>query len=183
MHRQRGFNSEIQTFFKNVYLKNLLPRETRILEIGCGNGDAGFFLKTQLGVDVYALDITSKYLNNHSKNDLCFVCGDILNIPFCDNSFDFIFSYLAFRYLKDKLHGLKEVHRILKKGGMALIDLGGEIKESFSDNGKESFKARDEKGIVPSINIILETYRNDGQLLCDNISVPIAGNGDNYPLH
>jgi ubiquinone/menaquinone biosynthesis C-methylase UbiE len=47
--------------------------------------------------------------------------GNVSNMPFQSNVFDFIICVLAFKNFKEPLKALKEMHRVLKLGGTALI--------------------------------------------------------------
>lgn len=46
--------------------------------------------------------------------------ASIIDLPFEDNSFDFVYAIEVLRYLsyEDNLKGLKEIHRVLKPGGV-----------------------------------------------------------------
>ncbi|MCX7678187.1 MAG: class I SAM-dependent methyltransferase [Spirochaetes bacterium] len=100
----------------------------RILDCGCGWGRV---LKPVLdrGGDAVGCDIShnmlraardhlSKY-NHHAK----LVRGDATNLPFADESFDTVYCLLVLQHLsKDNgIEVLREISRVLKKGGKAYI--------------------------------------------------------------
>jgi ubiquinone/menaquinone biosynthesis C-methylase UbiE len=125
--------SPAERYFKNrklnvaLSLANLKPN-THILEIGCATGIFSFML-TEQGFLVTGLDISdeavakaNKIANHNKIKEANFVQGDVENMKFPDNSFDCVFSFSAFRYLPDLNRALREVYRVLKPGGVAVID-------------------------------------------------------------
>lgn len=50
-------------------------------------------------------------------------CIDILDIPFEDDSWDFIVCHHVIEHLRDDRAGLMEFHRILKPGGFAIVSV------------------------------------------------------------
>lgn len=46
--------------------------------------------------------------------------GSVLNLPFADDFFDFVYAIEVFRYLnyEDNLRGIQEIRRVLKTGGL-----------------------------------------------------------------
>jgi len=51
------------------------------------------------------------------------VIGDALNLPFAENTFDFIYSSGVIEHLLDPLRAGREFHRITKPGGRILIGM------------------------------------------------------------
>jgi len=106
-----------------------------ILEIGCGQGRGVELLlarvRTYTGIDKIA-----KVVN---KLKALFPKGDFRQavIPpledFADNSFDFVVSFQVIEHIKDDDLFMKEIHRVLKPGGKALLTTPN-IKLSLSRN-------------------------------------------------
>ncbi len=108
-------------FIEKPAMKSLLPElsNKRVLMIGCGTGDESELLKEYgakelMGIDVsrVSLDIAKKTYPEHD-----FQFGDMNNLQFGDETFDFIYSSLALDYAPDPLKVYKEVFRVLKHGG------------------------------------------------------------------
>ncbi|MBU4204643.1 class I SAM-dependent methyltransferase [Patescibacteria group bacterium] len=98
-----------------------LPKGAKILDIGCGTGH---YLEQLInyGFNVTGIEPSEK-MRKHAESKLpkgTVVNGSVLNLPFKDNSFDFIFAIEVFRYLnnEDNLCGFKEILRVLKPGGL-----------------------------------------------------------------
>jgi len=102
----------------------------RVLDLGCGTGTLAKMCADR-GADVTGVDANSGMLavakkNSPSTNYLNISLSN-LDEHFEDESFDIILSTLAFSELTrmERLHILKQVKRLLKKGGRVFI--GDEI--------------------------------------------------------
>lgn len=124
-YRTSGFDNAftcgrtaLQRHFENCL--GLLNTGARILDVGCGIGQQALELQTR-GFDVNGIDPAASMLSlAHDKLKDRVLDGSILNIPFPDNSFDFVYSLEVFRYLDstDNVKGLQEMLRVLKPGGV-----------------------------------------------------------------
>jgi 2-polyprenyl-3-methyl-5-hydroxy-6-metoxy-1,4-benzoquinol methylase len=93
-----------------------LSAEAEILDAGCGEGalveeyaTKGYHIK---GIDLnYASDFVTQ--------------ADVLNIPFCDKSFDVVLLLDVFEHLSflEQPTVLKEIHRVLKRDGYLLLSV------------------------------------------------------------
>lgn len=98
-----------------------LPKGAKILDVGCGTGDhIEQFIN--YGFNVTGIE-PSENMCKYAEAKLpkgTVVSGSVLNLPFKDNSFDFIYAIEVFRYLnnEDNLYGFKEILRVLKPGGL-----------------------------------------------------------------
>lgn len=77
-----------------------------------------------IGVD-FSINMLKVAKREYEREDLVsLVCGDALNLPFRDNSFDCVTAAYCLRNLKDVRAGVREVMRVLKPGGrMVVLDL------------------------------------------------------------
>ncbi len=106
-------------------LKNLkiLP-EQKVLDIGCR--DARFLERMyfQYGVRGIGMDIAFNQLKadkEHNVGGTRFCCADAQNLPFRESIFDRAFCFDVFEHLSEWRGSLKEVYRIIKPGGVAVI--------------------------------------------------------------
>ena len=92
-----------------------------VLELGCSSG----FLTEHLG-EVTAIDTSEGMLEiAHSKNPKAkCIPGDMFEIPFKDNTFDKVTTMRVWNHLseKDLRDALREVKRVLKRGGFLIFD-------------------------------------------------------------
>lgn len=109
-------------FVEKPAMRSVLPnlKDMKILLIGCGTGEETIMLEefgaeNITGVDISKLSIS---LANSTYPQHSFQIGDMNNLEFDDNSFDFVYSSLAIHYSPEPLRVYKEVCRILKPGGV-----------------------------------------------------------------
>lgn len=101
----------------------LLPAHQPILEAGCGSGRwVGWFVRQ--GWQSTGLD-WSEALCERARQNVpggTFVSGDMRAMPFKDNSFGSIISLGAIEHsVEGPLASLREYHRVLRPGGVAVI--------------------------------------------------------------
>lgn len=100
-----------------------------ILDVATGTGDFAFeAMKLNpekiVGVDISdgMLEIGRKKIKKRELTDkMEFLNGDSENLPFNDESFDAVTVSFGVRNFQDLLAGLKEINRVLKPGGKAVI--------------------------------------------------------------
>ncbi|HEU5239853.1 MAG TPA: class I SAM-dependent methyltransferase [Pyrinomonadaceae bacterium] len=106
---------------------------SRVLEIGCGTGSFSILIKQiHADVDVIGLDPDPKALARAKRKteragvSIQFDRGFSDSLPYDEGTFDYVFSSMMFHHLKieEKEKTLREVHRVLKPGGLfAMLDL------------------------------------------------------------
>ena len=113
---------------KAFVLEMVCPGSGRALDVGCG--PAVFTEELiQKGYAVTGIDVSEEMLARarekmRQKNLLTqchFVLGDIENLDFPDDSFDLILCVGVLEYLNNDSQALKEIKRVLKKTGRAII--------------------------------------------------------------
>lgn len=101
-----------------------------VLDIGCGGGRTVNKLCTAVGSGkVYGVDYSElcvkKSLELNRKNVLCRKAvieqASVSELPFEDNTFDKIIAVETYYFWPDKLNDLKEVLRVLKRGGRLML--------------------------------------------------------------
>lgn len=105
-----------------------------LLEIGCGEGRGVSLLEDR--VDSYSgLDKIKEVVDNLSEEypKAEFKQSVIPPLPYPDNSFDSVISFQVIEHIKDDKRYLKEIYRVLKPGGIALITTPN-LKLSLSRN-------------------------------------------------
>lgn len=103
---------------------NIPHGSRRILDLGCGTGQT--LVDSALGPEVFACGIDCNHAALQTgKQRLAlaeFVCARGEQLPFRDESFDFVVSRVALPYMHiDRV--LPEIHRVLQPGGSLWITL------------------------------------------------------------
>lgn len=103
-------------------------RGLSVLEIGCGLGtDGAQFAKA--GAHYTGVDLTDAAVELAQKRfelfDLpgTFRTADAENLDFAAESFDLVYSHGVLHHTPDTVKAVKEVHRVLKPGGRAVVML------------------------------------------------------------
>ena len=109
-------------------VKILNPQKySSLLDVGCGSG---ILLKNLLalnnGMKLFGLDITPKMVEvakNKFDNEpsVKITLGSAVNMPYKDNSFDYVTCASSFHHHPDPFQSAKEMVRVLKPGGKLLI--------------------------------------------------------------
>jgi ubiquinone/menaquinone biosynthesis C-methylase UbiE len=103
-------------------------RGLRVLEIGCGMGtDGAQFAKA--GADYTGIDLTDAAIELTRKRfelwgfEGEFRVADAENLDFGDESFDLVYSHGVLHHTPNTAAAVREIHRILKPGGRAIVML------------------------------------------------------------
>ena len=103
-------------------------RGLRVLEIGCGMGtDGAQFAKA--GAHYTGVDLTKAAIELARKRfelfelDGEFRVADAENLDFPDESFDLVYSHGVLHHTPDTARAVREIHRVLKPGGRAVVML------------------------------------------------------------
>jgi demethylmenaquinone methyltransferase/2-methoxy-6-polyprenyl-1,4-benzoquinol methylase len=99
-------------------------RSMRALDLCCGTGDVAFQLANAgaqtVGAD-FSLPMLKVGQRRQRDEKVQFIRADVLKLPFGDASFDLVTISYGLRNLADFSQGLKEMQRVLRPGGRALI--------------------------------------------------------------
>ncbi len=107
-----------------VYVtRKIKDKPKHVLEIGAGTGRLTNHLSKKIGLDakLIAIDINPAMLDiakqKVNEPNVEFQVADAQNLPFPDNSFDFVVCQFGFMFLPEKQKGFNEAWRVLKPGG------------------------------------------------------------------
>lgn len=124
-----NLKSEKIQFIHEDFLKELssLPKNALVLEAGCGTGKDLADIREK-GFRVAGFDISRKMTEEAGKklkeknfNDVRVFVGDAERIPFENEFFDSVVMVATLHHLKDTEKGIREMNRVLKKGGTMVI--------------------------------------------------------------
>ena len=75
-------------------------------------------IKKLIGIDISENSINFANKMNIYKKDVNFIQSSVLELPFDDDTFDFVFSNGVLHHTSDTQKGLNEIRRVLKKNGV-----------------------------------------------------------------
>ena len=104
------------------FLDNL-NTNSKVLDIGCGNGRNLFYRKD---INIEGLELSEELSEIVRQRGGKVTCGNMINLPFEDNTFDNIICIAVYHHLdndRDRMNALKEMYRVLKPGGKAFIQV------------------------------------------------------------
>lgn len=105
----------VKKFLDNIEKKSIIG------DIGCGNGKNMNYRKDCINI---GCDFSSNLVKLCNNKNLNVIIGNILNIPFNDNIFDYTLCIAVIHHLSSKtkrIKAIKELIRVTKKGGKILI--------------------------------------------------------------
>lgn len=107
-----------------------------VLDLGCG-ARKGPFLLSRGASYVCAVDISLDAIRHCAKTwpslKVNYLTASALALPFCDESFDVIVSFEVIEHLSRQDDFLKEISRVLRRGGVLIVSTPN--REVMSPNG------------------------------------------------
>lgn len=123
LHKSFSVNS--QGWYRWIYSNLPLSEGSRILEVGCGNGQLWKDNLTLLPKDIHITlsDISSGMLKNAgeqlkgAKDHIVLERFDLQDIPYAKDSFDLVIANHVLFYAKDREKALSEIRRVQRIDG------------------------------------------------------------------
>jgi ubiquinone/menaquinone biosynthesis C-methylase UbiE len=153
-----GMNGPIATWYAKITQKDIkefkndaeivagqVTQGSTILEVAPGPGYLAIEMAKLGRYKIVGLDISEKFVEIAQKKakeagvEIDFRQGNVAQMPFEEEMFDFIICRSAFKNFAEPVMALDEMYRVLKVGGKALIlDLRGDVSEETVNNYVEN---------------------------------------------
>jgi ubiquinone/menaquinone biosynthesis C-methylase UbiE len=123
-----------------------LPEDNIIADVGCGNGRHLFHCakrcKKAIGIDISKelIRIVQTKIKVMNLDNIDLIHTDAINLPIKDNVFNAVLYIASLHNIKgnnNRINSLKEIYRILKNDGKALVSVWSRWQDNFR---KEFFK-------------------------------------------
>ena len=126
--RERRRRKVGRSYDMALEVARVIPKGSEVMDVGCGNGFIAHHLSAILGTNVIGIDVMDK-----TEAPIGYRRYDRQHFPAPDNSFDAVLLCYVLHHAQDAALVLKEVRRVLRKGGLAVIY--EDIPQSFWDKG------------------------------------------------
>ena len=101
-----------------------LSEQSRVLDVGCGNGYFLYEIRTVTGCQVYGIDISKTTAKTARENyGIDVFTGTILESPFPDNYFDIITAWAFLEHVNNPSEVLLKMSNLLKNDGLCIISI------------------------------------------------------------
>lgn len=120
-----------------------IAEDSLVLDAGCGNGKNMLYMQAR-DIKVIGIDFCDKLLNICKEKVLNVKYADVRNIPFENNTFDYVISIAVIHHLSiesDRRKAIDEMLRVCKPNGKILVsvwaleqDKNSRFKFTLGDN-------------------------------------------------
>ena len=165
----------VHRIWKDMMMDWLAPQAgQKLLDVAGGTGDIAFrFLKRSGFGHATVLDLTSSMLaEGRSRaeakqmiNEIDWVVGDAMNLPFEDNVFDVYTISFGIRNVTCPQEALKEAYRVLKPGGRIMVLEFSQIPVPLG----QWFYDRYSFNLIPKMGELIANDRSSYQYLVESI--------------
>ena len=165
----------VHRIWKDMMMDWLAPQAgQKLLDVAGGTGDIAFrFLERSGFGHATVLDLTSSMLAEGQSraeakqmiNEIDWVVGDAMNLPFEDNVFDVYTISFGIRNVTRPQEALKEAYRVLKPGGRIMVLEFSQIPVPLG----QWFYDRYSFNLIPKMGELIANDRSSYQYLVESI--------------
>lgn len=165
----------VHRIWKDAMMDWLAPRKgMKLLDVAGGTGDISFrFLKRAGGGHATVFDMTQSMLDEGRKraeaermqDNLDWVCGDAMALPFEDNTFDAYTISFGIRNVTRVQDAINEAYRVLKPGGRFLVLEFSTIPNPAMQWAYDRYSFN----IIPPLGQVIANDRDSYQYLVESI--------------
>jgi len=159
--------------WKAAMVDMLAPRNgQKILDVAGGTGDIAFRIADREYVDITVCDITEDMLHVGAERaekkgyfNVDWTCGDAMNLPFADGSFDAYTIAFGIRNVTDIQRALEEAYRVLRPGGRFICLEFSEVQMPVLDKIYDLYSFK----VIPKIGKVVARDEASYQYLVESI--------------
>lgn len=137
----------VKKYETELLVEMLQPQQEEfILDVGCGSGIFTLDI-LGFGTKIIGLDISYPMLieaeKKTAKHAFRGTVGNMISLPFADNIFDKAFSMTALEFVADAQLAIKELHRVVRPGGIVVLTTLNSLSPWAERRIKEAAKGHD----------------------------------------
>jgi demethylmenaquinone methyltransferase/2-methoxy-6-polyprenyl-1,4-benzoquinol methylase len=146
----------------------------KVLDIAGGTGDLAIKFRKKVGdsgkvilsdINGSMLDEGRKNLINHGVIDVDFIQANAESLPFKDNTFDCVSIAFGLRNVTHKNIALKQMHRVLKKGGSLLVLEFSKVENEMLEKIYDAYSFN----LIPKLGQFFANDEDSYQYLAESI--------------
>ncbi len=156
---------------RDIFKRSISGKGLMVLDVGCGTGVLGAYLKKEQGCTVYGIEINEAAFN-YAKNNLDDVIHanvETVDLPYSNDQFDVVVMGDVLEHLVNPVSALKKIFEKVKPGGEILITVPNirhwKIVRDLVFRDKWEYMSW---GILDFTHLRFFTKRSIKQLLNDN---------------
>ena len=166
--RIRAHGCDSSSLRNCVSLIQMLPKDNKALDLGCGNGSWIRLVQKRTGTFFVGLDcVIDTLIRNAEKSKLesrllKFIAGRGEELPFLNETFDFILTNSVMEYTQNMKQVIEEITRILRPNGTWLVS--GLIARTLKDTpgpGSNAFTIVEMKSLFDTFFKSVDIIRVD----------------------
>src|SRR5258708_1212080 len=144
---EKSLDQAVRDTTKFLADKAEIKKGNAVLTVGCGRGGADRFFAAEKGAIVTGVDLSQKQLETGESKaqemgltgKINYVRGSMTELPIAADSQDFVWAQESFFYCTDRPKAIAEFARVLKDGGIVILedttledpDASDEVYEKF----------------------------------------------------
>ena len=146
----------------------------KVLDIAGGTGDLAIKFRKKVGdsgkvilsdINGSMLEEGRKNLVNHGVIDVDFIQANAESLPFEDNTFDCVSIAFGLRNVTHKNIALKQMHRVLKKGGSLLVLEFSKVENEMLEKIYDAYSFN----LIPKLGQFFANDEDSYQYLAESI--------------
>jgi demethylmenaquinone methyltransferase/2-methoxy-6-polyprenyl-1,4-benzoquinol methylase len=146
----------------------------KVLDIAGGTGDLAIKFRKKVGdsgkvilsdINGSMLEEGRKSLINHGVIDVDFIQANAESLPFKDNTFDCVSIAFGLRNVTHKNIALKQMHRVLKKGGSLLVLEFSKVENEMLEKIYDAYSFN----LIPKLGQFFANDEDSYQYLAESI--------------
>jgi SAM-dependent methyltransferase len=114
---KKAVSGKFKTAMNNLHFRDI-PKDCRVLEVGCNVGNQLVMLRGQGWTDLHGLELNVQAVEVAKKRGLDVVQGNVRGMPFQDESFDFVYDCWCLCHIApphNLAQAVDEVYRVSKR--------------------------------------------------------------------